>query len=384
MTAPIEIRPVSNRRELNGFIRVPWRLYRSDPSWVPPLILERMRHLSADNPYFKHARWRAWVAYRDGRPVGRISAQIDDLHLQRYQDATGFFGMLEAEHDQAVFAALFAAAEGWLVQSGMNRVLGPFNLSINQDCGLLVDGFDTPPSIMMGHALRYYRHAVERQGYVQAKDLLAYRIDADFQRSPVMLALTRKYRDRLTVRALDRSALQREMSTLRDLFNDAWSANWGFVPFTEDEFQAMGRHLSLLVGDGLIQIAEIDHQAVAFIAALPNVNEAIRDLNGRLFPFGWARLLWRLKVRHPRTARVALMGVRERFQRSRLGPGLAFLVIDALRPEVIRRGVTEVEMSWILEDNIAMRNIIESIGGVVYKRYRLFEKPLHGADGGSR
>jgi len=373
---PLEIRPVRGRRDLERFIRVPWGVYARDGSWVPPLRLERKQHFSSHNPYFKHARWQGWVAWRDQVPVGRISAQVDDLYLERYGDATGFFGHIEAVDDRAVFAGLFRAAERWLAEQGMRRVLGPFNLSINQECGLLVEGFDTPPSVMMGYALPYYATAVEAAGYVPAKDLLAYRIAPDFEAPTVMQALTRRYQQRLRVRPMRRSELKSELERLRDLFNDAWSQNWGFVPFTEDEFQAMGRDLSLLVGQDLIQIAELDGEPVAFIAALPNLNEAIRDLDGRLLPFGWARLLWRLKVRHPRTARVALMGVRRRYQQTRLGPGLAFLVIDAVRQGLIRRGVEEVELSWILEDNAGMRNIIETIGGSVYKRYRLFEKIL--------
>ena len=178
------------------------------------------------------------------------------------------------------------------------------------------------------------------------------------------------------VRPLRRSDLKGELHILRDIFNDAWSQNWGFLPFTEEEFQEIGHLLTALVDDHFVQIAELDQTPVAMIVALPNINEAIRDLNGRLLPFGWAKLLWRLKVKHPRTARVALMGVRKHLQHTRLGPGLAFLVIDAVRQALIRRGVTEVEMSWILEGNAAMRNIIETIGGEAYKRYSIYSKRL--------
>ena len=376
MTASIEIRPVRSRRELTRFIRVPWPLYRSDPNWVPPLVLERRQHLSGHNPYFKHARWQAWVAYRDGLAVGRISAQIDDLYLERYQDATGFFGMLEAVDDPEVFAALFATAENWLAEAGMKRVVGPFNLSLNQECGLLVDGFDTPPSVMMGHARPYYKEAIEQLGYAPVKDLLAYHLRPDFEAPPLMKTLISRHGARIRVRPLRKSALARELEILRDIFNDAWSENWGFVPFTADEFARMGKDLSMLVSEGMVQIAELDGEPVAFLVVLPNLNEVIGDLNGRLLPFGWAKLLWRLKVKFPRTMRVPLMGVRKKLQRTRLGPLLAFLVIDAGRQKVIPLGVQDVEMSWILEENTAMRNILETLGGVVYKRYRVFEKRL--------
>ena len=308
--------------------------------------------------------------------MGRISAQVDDLHLERYGNGTGFFGLLEAVDDEPVFRALFDTAENWLQQQGVRRILGPFNLSINQESGLLVEGFDTPPSVMMGHALPYYGARVEGAGYAPAKDLLAYRIRPDFEAPSVMQALIRRYQERLHVRPLRKPDLESELDILRAIFNDAWSGNWEFVPYTREEFQALGADLSKLVDERFIQIAELDGKAVAFVAALPNVNEAIRGLNGRLLPFGWLRLLWRLKVRHPRSARVTLLGVRKCYQNTRFGPGLAFLVIDAVRKGLIQKGVREVELSWVLEDNAGMRNIIETIGGVVYKRYRIFEKRL--------
>jgi hypothetical protein len=373
----LHIQRVRNKADLNIFIDLVAPLYESDPHWIAPLRLERQQHLSpAHNPYFQHARWEAWVAWRGGRPVGRVSAQVDELYLERYGEATGFFGMVEAEDDGAVFAALFQTAEGWLREQGMARAMGPFNLSINQECGLLVQGFETPPSVMMPHGRPYYEARIREQGYAPMKDLLAYHVAPDFAAPPVMQGLVRRYGERLVVRSLRRRHLAAELELLRELFNDAWSVNWGFVPFTEAEFQAIGKDLMLLVGDDLVQLAELEGEPVAFIVALPNVNEAIRDFNGRLFPLNWAKLLWRLKVRCPRTARVPLMGVRQRYQQTRLGPGLAFLVIDAVRQGLIRRGVRDVELSWILEDNAGMRNIIEHIGGEVSKTYRIFDKNL--------
>jgi hypothetical protein len=217
---------------------------------------------------------------------------------------------------------------------------------------------------------------VEDAGYTKAKDLLAYHIRPDFEVPPVMQALVRHAQKQVTVRTLDRRHLDRELEILRDIFNDAWSENWGFVPFTREEFKDIGKNLALLADDDFIQIAEINGEPVAMIVILPNINEVIRDLDGRLLPFGWAKLLWRLKVRYPETARIPLMGVRKHYQNSRLGPALAFTVINALRAPVIARGIRDVEMSWILEDNSAMRNIIETISGIPYKTYRIYEKPL--------
>jgi hypothetical protein len=275
------IRPVRNRKDLNRFIRIPWSIYRGDRCWIPPLLLERKEHLSARNPYFRHAEWQAWVAFRSGEPVGRISAQIDRLHLERFQDATGFFGFLEAPDDPAIFRLLLETACDWLKDRGMKRIQGPYNLSINDECGLLVEGFDTPPSVMMGHARPYFAARIEALGYSKAKDLLAYWVQSDFVVPRVMARLMAKSSNRITVSPLRRSHLKEDLVTLRDLFNDAWANNWGFVPFTREEFDELGRILIHLVNEDFIQIATVDGKPAAMIVALPNLNEAARDLDGR-------------------------------------------------------------------------------------------------------
>ena len=373
----LRITPVFTKADLVQFIRVPELVFKDDPAWVQPLQLERKLHLSTkQNPYFQHAQWQAWIAWRGDQAVGRISAQIDDLHLQRYNDATGFFGMLDAENNQETFSALIQTAEQWLRERGMKRVRGPFNLSINEETGLLVDGFDTPPVFMMGHALPYYSTLIEQSGYQKATDTLAYMIAPDFDAPPIMQRILAKSASRVHVRPINLKRFNEEIAMLREIFNDAWAENWGFVPFTEAEFHELGQTLRFLIPQQLIQIAEVDGEAVAFIVALPNINEAIRDLKGKLFPFGLIKLLWRLKVRFPKSARVPLMGVKQKFQNTRLGPGLAFLVIDAVRKELHQLGAEKIELSWILENNAGMRNIIESIGGDAYKRYRIFEREL--------
>ena len=376
----LKIIPVEGYRAMGRFIRVPWHIYAADPHWVPPLKLERHLHLSRHNPYFEHAEWCAWIAFRGQRPVGRISAQIDQLRLERYGDRTGGFGMLEGEDDDEVFGALLDTAESWLRAKGMETIQGPFNISINDECGLLVEGFDTPPSIMMGHARPYYATQVENCGYVKAKDVVAYRMDPDFVITPTMDKIiarsTRARKGQFTLRSLQRDRLVDEIELLRDIFNEAWEDNWGFVPFTEAEFKDVGSMLKTLVDKDFIKIGEIDGKAVSFIVCLPNINESINDLNGRLFPLGWLKLLWRLKVSHPKSARVPLMGIRKRYQRGLTGSGIALTMIEAIKLSCLRLGVEEVEMGWILEDNKSMRNIIEGIGGVVAKRYRVYDKSL--------
>ncbi len=373
-TQPLHIEAVSTAHQLEAFIRLPERLYAADPQWITPLRLEQRQRLSKKNPFLADTTWQLWLARRGDRIVGRISAQINAQHQQRYADGLGYFGLLDAEDDPDVFRALLQTAEQWLQQRGMHKLCGPFNLSINQEIGLLVDGFTTPPFIMMGHAPPYARTHVEACAYHKAMDLLAYRVQSDFPIPPVMAKLLHKTAQQITLRCFDKRHAQRDLALLRHLFNDAWADNWGFVPFSEAEFNHLGHTLLQWVDADLIQIALVEGQPVAFIVVMPNINEAIRDLHGGLLPWGWLKLLWRLKVRFPRTVRIPLMGVKKAYQHTRLGPALAFSVINAVRQPVIRRGVRCVEMGWILETNHAMRHIIEAVGGEAYKRYRMYEK----------
>ena len=373
----VEIRQVTDSRDLKAFIEVPWAIYHDDPNWAPPLKFERKEAFSEKNPFFEHARWQAWLAYRDGVPVGRISAQIDSLYLELHDAHTGFFGMIEAPEDPEVFAALFGAAGGWLKEQGMQTALGPFNLGINQEIGCLVEGFNSPPYVMMGHARPYYGALIEGQGYEKAQDVLSYELTKEMFALPdVVQRMVKRQAARMKLRQVDRKNTAAELETLRNIFNDAWSANWGFVPFTENEFNAVGKELFMIVPRDFTWIVEVDGEPAAFMVLIPNLNEIIADLDGRLLPFGWAKLLWRLKVRSPKTARVALMGVRQKYQNTRLGPALAFRSIQALYEPTMKRNMEKMEMSWILEQNKGIRNIIEKVGGVVSKRYRLYRKSL--------
>ena len=363
----------------DAFVRLPWAIYRDDPAWIPPLLLERREHLDPrKNPFFETAATRFWLALRDGRPVGRISAQVNSAYLARHGDATGHFGMLEAEDDPAVFRALLEAAEDWLKGQGMRRALGPFNLSINEECGLLVEGFQHPPSMLMGHAKPYYAARLEALGYRKAKDLICYHYDAANEMPPAVAHLLGKTAraERLKVRALDFSRYEADLATIMEIFNDAWSDNWGFVPMSQAELLHMAKALKPIVRPQSVAIAELDGKPVAMAIGLPNVNEVIADLDGRLLPFGWMKLLWRLKVKTPKTARVPLMGVRKAYHGSLLGAALAIAVIERIWQGQTAMGVVGGELSWILEDNLAMRRMIEQFGGVAYKTYRIYERGL--------
>ncbi|MDN5752614.1 MAG: N-acetyltransferase [Nitrosospira sp.] len=376
VSTAVTVRPVTNRREMGVFIDVPWRIYADDPMWVPPLRLERRLHFSGFNPFFKHGEWQAWVAYRNNQPMGRISAQIDELHRQRYGADTGHFGLLECVDDAEVAAALVKTAEAWLFARHTRHVSGPFNLSINQECGVLVNGFDTPPMVMMPHSRKWYGRLLEEQGYRPLKDLLAYWVEVDHKVPRMMSTVIERFSGQVRLRTLRRNKFSEEMEILRDIFNDAWSENWGFVPFTEAEFAELGASLRLLVADDFIQIAEVDDVPAAFMVGIPNLNEVFARLDGRLFPFGWVRLIKHVKSEGFRTGRIPLMGVRKQFRNTPLGMSLAFMVIDAPRQSAISRGVQAVELSWILEDNKPMRTILASLGCREYKRYRIYGKTL--------
>ena len=372
----VTVRPVMSYRDMGKFIDVPWRVYANDPMWVPPLRLERRFHFSRFNPYFKHGEWQAWVAFQNGEPVGRISAQIDSLHQEHHGADSGHFGLLECIDDAEVFAALLLHAEAWLAARGIRRVSGPFNLSINQECGILVEGFDTPPVVMMPHSAPWYSRLLEEHGYLPAKDLLAYKISVEFEMPRVMQTVIKRFSPQITMRTLKRDQFDQEMEILRDIFNDAWSENWGFIPFTREEFVELGSSLRLLLPDEYIQIAEVNGEPAAFMVGLPNLNEILIELNGSLFPFGWLKLIKKARNHQIRTGRIPLMGVRKKYHSTPIGLALACLVIDTPRQIGIRHGVKEVELSWILEDNVAMRGILDSIGSEQYKRYRIYGKTL--------
>ncbi len=372
----MQIIKVEDSRARDTFIRLPWSLYKDDPVWVPPLLLERRDHLSPENPYFEHATCCLWIAFRDGKPVGRISAQVDQLHLEHHQDDTGFWGMLEAEDNLETFQGLLDTAESWLCNHGMKRARGPFNLSINQECGLLINGFDTPPSMMMGHARPYYAKRLEQCGYGKEKDLLAYMLHLDTAPSVTRQKVTEKTKDFIYTRTLRKSHFNEEMKIIFSIFNDAWAKNWGFLPFTPNEFTHVSKDLKLLINEQLVRIAYVDDTPAAFIVLLPNLNEVIKDLNGTLFPVGWLKMLWRLKVKSPQTGRVLLMGVLSKYQGSLLGAALAYRVIGDLQEAVIKYGIKEIELSWILEDNVGIQGIITDFGGRVYKTYRIYSKEL--------
>lgn len=373
MTEIVEVD--ASRKE--DFIRVAGDLAAGDPAWIEPLWFERRQFLSPKhNRVFDHAEVRLWLARRSGRAVGRISAQID--HLAGPGPAgekIGFFGMIAAE-DDAALGPLLKTAEDWLAGHGAALVRGPFSLSINQTSGVLVDGFETPPYVMMDHHPAWLGPAIEHHGYSPAQNLVAYLMDTSGPLPAKQRRMAVRDWPGLTVRSLDMRRYREEIVTVTTIFNDAWSDNWGFIPLTEAEIDAMATELKPILDPDLVKIAELDGEPAAFIVLLPNVNEAIADLGGRLFPFGWAKLLWRLKVKGLKTGRVPLMGVRREIADTLVGKTLPLKLIYAIEDRVHARGIDEIELSWLLEDNMAVRRVIESLGGWRSKTYRVYEKPL--------
>lgn len=375
----ITIREASSRAAVSAFLDVPFAVYAGDRNWVPPLYFERHEHLSPKkNPYFDHADVSLFVAERDGKPVGRISAQIDRLHIERYKDATGQFGFLESPDDADIFRALTNTAEAWLKGRGMARVQGPFSFSINDETGLLIDGFNTPPSMMMGHARPHHARHLDALGYVKAKDVIAYDYDCRKALPRAMQAMVDKAKasGELTVRAFSKKHLARDLDIVISIFNDAWQENWGFVPMTSAEITALGNNLKMLVKDDFIAIAELNGEPAAMAITLPDINGWIHDLNGRLWPTGWAKVAYRLLAKPPAAVRMPLMGVKRRHHGTPMGAALALSVIDRTRAYHVSRGTMRAELSWILEDNLPMRRMIEALGGVAYKTYRVYEKAL--------
>jgi hypothetical protein len=374
----IEVVPVTDKAMLRRFIRVPFAVLAHDRAWTPPLMMEREEAFSPKtNPFLRRAEVRFWLAVRDGRDVGRITAQIDPLAQRDGRARVGHFGCISAVDDPEVFAALLKTAEDFLKSQGVTHVQGPFSLCINEETGLLVDGFDTPPMLLMGHDPIYTAPRLEALGYAKEKDVYAYLLDME---APLPNA-ARKVLDRplppsVKLRPLNFKDYESDIQRMVDIYNDAWSGNWGFVPITPPEGEAMAKQMKMLLNERLVWFAEVDGQAVAFMVTLPNVNEAVRDLDGRLFPFGFAKLLWRLKMRRVKTARVPLMGMRRSLAGSVTGSVIPLRLIEASFPGARAFGFRKIELSWILEDNLPMRHILERLGTRIYKTYRVYGKML--------
>ncbi len=374
----VEVRPVRTRAERRAFLELPYALLGGDPHWVPPLRLERRELLDPrKNPFFEHGEAELFVAWRDGRPVGRVSAQLDRLHHERHDPREGFFGFFDAPDDADVVAALWRAVEDWHRRKGHRRVLGPFGFTINGEMGVLVDGFDSPPFVMMNHNPPYYAARLEALGLRKAKDVFAWRyVPGELNEPTRQIAEHTRGVPGLRLRPLDARRMDAEVRTVMTIFNEAWSDNWGYLPFTESELRKMAREFKLLLDPRVAFVAEIDGEPAAMALSLPNLNEAIADLEGALFPTGLAKLLWRVKVRGLSSLRLVLLGIRPKFRGRPELKGLSVLLYVESHQQAVAAGYRQGELSWTLEDNDKINQGIRLMGGVPYKTYRVYAKDL--------
>jgi len=383
-SAEISIEPVSGKRGRADFVDLGRAFSARVEHFVPQIRSEQLELIDpARNPFFGHARVQLFIARRGTQPVGRISAHIDELALampaeQGFGPGTGFFGYFDAEDEDAA-RALLAAAEGWLVGEGMHRVLGPISLSVWEEPGLLISGQDHPPMIMMGHHPAHYAGWIEAAGYAREKTLYTYDMDItrDSPRLIQRIVQSGHRNARINIRRVDKSRWDEEVATVLAILNDAWSDNWGFVPFTPAEVAYAGKKLRPIIHEELNMIAELDGRPVAFMLTFPDVNDALAKIGGKLFPFGWVHMLrW---LRHPKGAgmRVPLMGVLKELHNSRLASQLVFMMIEAIRSQANTSfQSTRGEIGWILDDNQGMIAIADTIQSKINREYAVYARAL--------
>jgi GNAT superfamily N-acetyltransferase len=375
--AGVEIRPVRSRGDLRRFIKFPFRLYRDEPNWVPPLIADRLQFFDIQkNPFYRSADVALFMAWRGTRPVGRIAACVNHDYNEFHQEQSGVFGFFECERDPDAAGALFGTAAAWLKARDQTSMFGPFNFSTNHEVGFLVKGFDSPPAVMMTYTHPYYAELAEAWGMTKVKDLIAYYMHKSSPPAERIrkIAARVRARNKVTIRAIDMEKFEQEIERVRQIYNEAWSKNWGFVPLREEEFAHIARDMKLIVSPELAFVAEADGRPVGFSLALPNVHESqIKIRNGRLFPTGLVRLLWDIKVKKSiRGIRIITMGVVHEYQKR--GIESVFYVETFDRASAM--GYEWGEISWILEDNDLMIRAAEALGSKPYKTYRIYGKPL--------
>jgi hypothetical protein len=378
MTAnTIEIVPLSrDARDVLRFLKVSYGIYRDDPHWVAPLLIDLKKVFTDKNPLFEHAEMALWVATHNGRDVGRIAGILDQAHNRTQKNSAVFFGFFECVGDREVSRRLFQEVMNWARNKGMKRVLGPMNPTTNDECGLLVEGFDSMPAFMMTYNPRYYADLVVAEGFRKAKDLLAFYIDVaqcPLERLARIAEKTRRRHPELTFTPIHRATLTRDLAKIKEVYNAAWQENWGFVPMTNSEIDFMAGRLKPLLLEGLVWVAETPAEPVGFMLALPDYNLALQPLRGRLLtPKLLGSLPCLLGWKYPSRCRVITLGVKEKYRNR----GLEAVMLTEGFKTGLKVGFKDAEASWILEDNVAMCRLLEVFGGKAYKTYRLYEREL--------
>jgi hypothetical protein len=374
---PVEIRETPVGGNLKHFLEVVDYIYRQDLHYVRPLDFELSDRLSKKNPFFEHAEGVIFTAHRNNFCVGRITAQIDHEHLAKHRDDAGFFGFLDTINDQEVATALLDRARRWLSDRGMKKIRGPLSLCTNEEVGCLVEGFDNPPMIMMPHHLPYQGSLIEGAGYQRIKTLYAWRYEVGNLKPRVQRALEEvNQMPEVSIRNVERSNLENDTRIIMDVFNDAWSENWGHVAATPNELKKFTKDLKLIVRTELALIASINGEPAAVAVAFPNLNEVIHDFRGKLFPLGLPKLLYRLKIQRPQTARLWILGIRKKFRNNRRYAGLSTAMYARLNEAGQQLGIRWGELSWTDEDNGPVNVAIKMMGGTVYKKYAIYERAV--------
>jgi len=374
------VRPLARDRSgIRRFLKVPYHIYAGDPNWVAPLLIDAAKVFSDANPFFEHARMQLWIAEAQGKPIGRIAGIIDDHFNQRHGPDTAIFGFFECVNRPEAARALFEAAARWAADQGMRHLLGPLNPTANDECGLLVKGFHSPPVLMMPYNPPYYPALLEGTGFRKAKDLLAFYIN--LERSPLdklrrLAEVCRRRHPEITFRPVRRRTVPGDLALIKEVYNEAWEENWGFVPMTDAEIDFLAERLKPLLLEGFVWLAEDRGRPAAFMLALPDYNVAFRPMRGRVLSPGLFRALpYLLKLKHPKLARVLAFGVKKNYRNR----GLEAAMLTEGLAVGLPLGFRAAEASWILEDNLPMRRIIETFGGTPYKVYRIYEKPIEHA-----
>lgn len=369
----MEIKQVQTAAQLKQFILLPYRIYKNDRFWVPPLISETKEIFSSKNPFWEHSEKTLFTVGNGKEVVGRIAAIIDDNHNKFHSEKCGFFGFFECFEDITISRRLFQAAEKWLREKGMEIVRGPMNPSTNDECGLLIEGFNEPPQIMMPYNRPYYVDFISDGGFYKAKDLLAFLMNVEegpVKRLQPLAARVLKRNPQISVRRINMKDFRREVELLMDIYNSAWEKNWGFVPMTTDEIYYLAKKLKQVIDPEILWIAFYGRTPAAFLMALPNFNEVLKKINGRLTPVNFLKLLYFSK--RIRSTRLITFGVRKQFQKL----GLEALLFARTLKAALKKGYKKCEFSWVLEDNVLTIRAADMMAGKLYKKYRIFEKPL--------
>jgi GNAT superfamily N-acetyltransferase len=370
----MQIEQVTDKKKLTDFIRFPWDVYKGNPNWVPPLLGEMKFVLGGKNPFFRHAEAAYFLARNNGAVVGRIAAIIDRNHINIHNEQAGFFGFFECLPDPSIAEGLLSVASRWLKDRDIEIMRGPMNPSANDECGFLLEGFDSPPMIMMTYTPPYYLDYMERCGMTKVKDLYAYisvikNVSAAGRLEKLSSGLKARVPG-LIIRPANMKQFDKELTAVKDIYNSAWSHNWGFLPMTDEEIDSMAKRLKPLIVAELLIMAEVNGNPAGFFMAVPDYNQALSRINGRLGLVGIMKFLW--YSRKISDIRVLTMGVKEEYRRKGI-EGLLYL--ESFKA-AMRKGYERAEMSWVLEDNTLMQKGCELMGGKLYKKYRLYEKKI--------